>query len=360
LTASDDSRDSECRPEFPYQDGWLGADAAYSVPIDAGRSLWLFGDTFVKSSGEATRRDAGFVRNSVAVSTCDPEVGWDIDYYWSEAQGAGPRAFFDSETDQFWYWPLDGFVHGGRAFVALAVLRDKPGDELFSFESIGVHLVMIENPAADPNQWEMSYRVLTDVPTVQPGSTIVLSDDHVYLFTLYDDATGQDRHMILTRVPVEVLDSPSAHLEYLSKDRIWKPGIVARDALVVIDTGHSEMSVRHHAGTGMWLAVSDGGFLSDRIMLRTAESLTGPWSGWMPVHRFPEMTPESPRYDKDTWCYAAKEHSQFSRAGDILVTYNCNSSDLSKQLRNTDIYRPQTVVIGAHEITPSDPRSGAR
>ncbi len=356
LTESNESTGSTCRPEFPYRDGWLGADAAYSLPIDARKSLWLFGDTLVASSGKTTRRDAKFVRNSIAVSTCDAAIGWNIEYHWSEPNGTGPRAFFDSETDEFWYWPLDGFIYGRRAYVALAVMRDKPGEELFSFDSIGVHLVMIDGLSEHPHQWKLSYRVLTDGPKVLPGSSVVLWDDHVYLFTLYDDVTHQDRHMILTRLPVEWLDSPSGHLEYFAKDHTWKPGIAERDALVVIDTGHSEMSVRHHAGTGTWIAVSDGGFLSDRIMLRTAESLTGPWSGWRSVHRFPEMTPGSPRYDKDTWCYAAKEQAQFSGAGDILVTYNCNSSDLSKQLGNTDIYRPQTVVIGVHEFTPADRR----
>ena len=27
---------------FPYQQGWLGADGAYSVPIGSGQSLWIF------------------------------------------------------------------------------------------------------------------------------------------------------------------------------------------------------------------------------------------------------------------------------------------------------------------------------
>jgi hypothetical protein len=96
--------------------------------------------------------------------------------------------------------------------------------------------------------------------------------------------------------------------------------------------------------------VSDGGFLSDRIMLRTAEALTGPWSEWRSVHRFAEMTPGDPWYDEETWCYAAKEQVQFSEAHRILVTYNCNSADLNKQLHNTDIYRPQTVYVDLDDV----------
>src|SRR5690606_20414884 len=36
-----------CWPRFPYRDGWLGGDGAWSVPLSRTRSLWLFGDTFV-------------------------------------------------------------------------------------------------------------------------------------------------------------------------------------------------------------------------------------------------------------------------------------------------------------------------
>ena len=38
---------SQALPSFPYENGWLGADAAYSIPLGSGKSLWLFGDTFV-------------------------------------------------------------------------------------------------------------------------------------------------------------------------------------------------------------------------------------------------------------------------------------------------------------------------
>ena len=34
-------------PYFPCQQGWLGADGAYSVPLGNGTSLWIFADTFV-------------------------------------------------------------------------------------------------------------------------------------------------------------------------------------------------------------------------------------------------------------------------------------------------------------------------
>jgi hypothetical protein len=57
------------------------------------------------------------------------------------------------------------------------------------------------------------------------------------------------------------------------------------------------------------------------------------------------MSPGTPSYDEDTWCYAVKEHSEFGRGSRILVTYACNSVDFAKQLANPEIYRPRAVSI---------------
>lgn len=48
---------------------WLGSDDAYSVDLGAGRTLWLFGDTFISRSPLNTRRIATMIRNSVGLQT---------------------------------------------------------------------------------------------------------------------------------------------------------------------------------------------------------------------------------------------------------------------------------------------------
>src|SRR5262245_33415350 len=57
-----------CWPSFPYQQGWLGGDGAYSVPLGPSRTLWLFGDTFVGGPEQRDRAGAQFVHNSIALS----------------------------------------------------------------------------------------------------------------------------------------------------------------------------------------------------------------------------------------------------------------------------------------------------
>lgn len=336
---------SVCQPNFPYKDGWLGGDAAYSIPLSASKSLWLFGDSFIAGTSQSSRDGAHFVRNSIAISTCDVQKNWNIRYYWGQSNHSTPTAFFNSKTNDYWYWPLDGFLYRGHLYVAIAKLKNKPTEKLFSFETVGVYLAKVSNLSFPPNQWKVEYMKLTEGVAYYPGSTIVLQDKYAYFFTVYEDVARKHSHMILCRLPLSKLDKPAAHLQYFAEDKSWKRGLNGEDAAVVIETGHSEMSVRYHSELKQWLAVSGGDFLSNKIMLRTAPALTGPWSQQQVIYEIPEMSPTNLGRDPDTWCYAVKEHSEFSWANKLSVTYACNSTKPEKLISNMDIYRPQTLAI---------------
>ena len=56
------------------------------------------------------------------------------------------------------------------------------------------------------------------------------------------------------------------------------------------------------------------------------------------------MKASSPGYDKDTFCYAVKEHIEFT-ATKIALTYACNSFVLSKTVANKNIYRPKVLIL---------------
>jgi hypothetical protein len=334
-------RTSPCVPTFPYKDGWLGGDAAYSIALAPGKDLWLFGDSFVGQSAALTRSGSRFVRNAIAISTCDESGVWRINYYWGNRGGSVPKAFFETNTEKYWYWPLDGFVFQKRLYVTLAQLENNPNEKIFSFKTAAVVLAKVSNMGAPPDQWRIEYSKLTEGSTFYPGSTVVVHQRHAYFFVLNE----KQRQMILSRVPLEKLDEPAANLQYFAKDKTWKLGLNGADALVIIETGHSEMSVRYHPKIKQWVAVTGGDFMSNKIMMRTAPDLTGPWSQWQAVHEFSEMNPKAAGHDPDTWCYAVKEHIEFASPDKLLITYACNSFKFEKQVANMSIYRPQAVFV---------------
>jgi hypothetical protein len=78
---------------------------------------------------------------------------------------------------------------------------------------------------------------------------------------------------------------------------------------------------------------------------RTAPHLAGPWSEGNVIYRIPEMQKGNAGYDKDTFCYAAKEHPEFRRPGSLLITYACNTTDVQKLTHDLNIYFPKVVRV---------------
>lgn len=60
---------TEAEVLFHRDPRWLGADAALSVPLGDGRTVWLFGDTFIAKSNAHVRSESEMVRNTVAIQT---------------------------------------------------------------------------------------------------------------------------------------------------------------------------------------------------------------------------------------------------------------------------------------------------
>jgi hypothetical protein len=175
--------------------------------------------------------------------------------------------------------------------------------------------------------------------------------DFVYLFAM--DERGA-KPLLVTRISLRGLDDPLRNLEYLTRDGEWKAGFDPSNAKPVMAQGSPELSIRYHPELKKWLAVmfEPGGFSRD-IMLRSAPSLLGPWSSGKVIYTVPEMTPGNPKYDKDTFCYAGKEHPEFER-GDLVFTYVCNTFTVPKLVTELNIYFPQTIRMAMPELSASE------
>jgi len=357
-----------CWPEFPYRDGWLGGDAAYSLPLSGSETLWLFGDTFVGEPGATDRRGAAFVHNSIARSRCLPDGRWQIDYAWGRAPDGTPRAFLERPGSGAWWWLFDGFLHGERLYLGLLEVESAPprGPLALPFAFSGVKLARIPNPRDDPEDWRVELVTLAPGSRALPASAMVVDAPYVYLFAFLD--RGDGRHpRALARLPLAALDGETRDLapalEYLALDGAWKPGLDARDARLVMDDTATEMSVRFHPGLARWLALysypvgdaSPGAARSDAVWLRTAAHLEGPWSERRLLFRVPELDPAyAGGYDPDTGCYAAKEHPQLSSGDRLVVTYVCNlfaagggdaGEAFARLLVEMHLYRPIPVAL---------------
>lgn len=336
--------DAACTPRFPLQagrhDGWLGADAAYSIPLSDGVDAWIFGDTLYGKYRVVQGNAPVMVHNTIGISTCR-KGKWQIQYFIRKDPQGQPVSFFAPSNPKIWYWALDGFRSGRDLWITLLCIRATDQASAMGFATCGTDLARIESPGKNPLQWKIQYfPLVANGAHAYPSATAVVSGSYADIFAL-DEEDG--RPLIASRIPLSGLDDPAANLEYLAGDGQWKKGFDPTNARAVMAPGISELSIRYHPELKKWIAVMfDPQAFSSHILLRTAPSPTGPWSAGKIVYTVPEMMPGSPRYDKDNFCYAAKEHPEFED-GDLVFTYVCNTFSVPKLATEMDIYFPRAI-----------------
>jgi hypothetical protein len=336
-------RDSACTPSFPLRAPWLGADAAYSIPLPDRRDVWIFGDTLYGDKRLVTGEEPLMVHNSLGISTCR-HGNWKIEYVIKRDDKGNPDSFFKPQQNNgTYYWALDGVEHDHELWITLVCVRNTPHSNAFAlgFEICGADLARVTGLKNNPQQWKVAYFPLVEEGVhANPSASTVVEGGHVYIFTL--DETGS-RPEILTRIPLSGLNDPKKNLQYLGSDDEWHPGLVPSKAKTVMRAGASELSVRYHPELKKWIAVHvDASLFSDKVLLRTSPTLTGPWTDGEVIYKIPELQKGSQGYDPDTFCYAGKEHPEFEKSGELVFTYVCNTMK-PKKLEGADIYYPKVV-----------------
>ncbi len=338
-----------CRPEFPLEHGhpfsWQGADDAYSIPLPDGRDVWIFGDTLYGAVRLVKGNEPRMTHSSIGISSCGPDGSWHLKYFIKRDKKGQAASFFVPKDPVHWYWAMDGFAAGGNLWITLLCIKPATHPEpwAMNFETCGTDLARIGNSQKDPDHWEISYfPLVADGVKAYPSASAVVQDDYVYIFALYESG---ERPLLATRIPLSGLSEPQAHLEYLSAEGAWVKGFSPERAKVIMQKGATELSIRYHPELKQWLAVLlDPAFFSEKVLLRSAPSLMGPWTEGDIIYRIPEMLP-GPRRDKDTFCYAGKEHPELEHPGELLFTYVCNTMAVPKLTSETDIYFPQVVSL---------------
>lgn len=339
-----------CRPSFPLEPGktlgWQGADDAYSIPLPSGRDVWIFGDTLYGPQRVVHGNTPRMVHSSIGISTCGPDGKWNLKYYIKQDSRGKAASFFVPRDPHDWYWAMDGFVAHHNLWITLLCIRpaSHPEPWAMNFETCGSDLARISNPETNPQDWKIEYYPLVpDGAKAYPSATTVVHGQYVYLFALYESGS---RPLIVTRIPLAGLNSPKSHLEYLTANGKWEPGLDAAKAKQVMRTAQTELTIRYHPELRKWISVmvEPSASFSDKVILRSSPRMLGPWSADTVLYRMPEMIP-GPNRDKNVFCYAGKEHPEFENRGEIVFTYACNTMDVPALASNLGIYFPKVVTV---------------
>ncbi len=313
---------------FRRDQGWSGADGAYSLPLDDGRTLWIFGDTFfgtVLPDGSRSSQ-TWMARNSVALQA-GPNPQY-LQFY--------PEPFYlgrPGRHDQ-WFWPYHGVqARAGTIQVFLGRFLQTRSNDPFGFRQAGLDLADLDvrrSPKVTDLRPVPHFRSAPGSVTSW-GNALAQDGPWTLVYGVQDSADG--KRLLLARVP-------RGHLANFGTWRFFDGSGWATQperAAVLADEVSNELSV-HRSPTGQWLLISGSADLSSRILLRTAPAPQGPWSPATTLLTAPEAGP-------GLFAYNAKAHPELSDERGLLVSYNVNALDPERVLLDADIYRPRFLRI---------------
>ncbi|MDY7039524.1 MAG: DUF4185 domain-containing protein [Chloroflexota bacterium] len=369
ITASESNQANQSRkvepaPEwdalFDRNSGWTGSDGTYSIPLSGfdapsgpvdQQTLFVFGDAFIGQVDEnKARHDAAIVRNTTALLETVRPAPEQITFHWETDEQGQPASIFESDTPESspdeWIWPMDGLVLKDRINILALRMQTRPK---VAFEVVGITHISF---TLDNEQNITAYEHV-DTPLYyrneKAGYEIVLGqaimpmteesgnpnpDGYIYIY-------GPKSYIGVKKVVVARVWPQDFH--DFSKWRYWDGedwGTEIENSASLTGGVSQEFSVT---------PLQDGRFLlvfqiDDQVAIRFAESPTGPFGPVERIYDCPQVG-----MDKGVFVYNAKAHPHLSAPGEMLISYNVNSTDWDVLFMNADSYRPRFIKLHLSE-----------
>ncbi len=308
--------------------GWIAADATYSIYLPDGRTLWLFGDTFIGEVNEDNSIVPGseFIRNSAVIQDGD-----DLQTLYGGTRAVPADYITTPNPDSTWYWPEHGIVENDTLRIFVAKFRKDPdGPPGFQFAHAGNDIANFSYPGLEfINSVEINASGINDVLY---GDRIL--DDSLYIY-IYgrrnDDPEINIAYPHVARADKgEVMDQ---NWEYFTGEG-WSsdPSDTKRINSFQVSQQYSVTKFM-----GKYILLTQDVWTSPKIFTFTSDSPTGPWKNQRMIY-------ETPEREGDTWTYNAYAHPQFNSKGELLVSYNVNG-DFFSIFDNVEIYRPRFIRV---------------
>ena len=325
---------------FKRDSRWRGSDAANSIDLGNQRVLWTFGDTFIDTQSEPTKRHrkhARFIRNSIAIQKGYDPTTAEFRAYWQNDTEGTPTAFFRSHGKEF-YWPGGGLMLEGKLLVFLMRIRNS--HEQLGFTATGWGAVLISNPHEKPSKWILQF---IDAPANSLGVMIgsgssVRQGEWVYS---YGARNARHHPLYLTRLLVsDALKGYLSRLEWWNcRTKRWQKD-TDESLLPIVEHGQTEFTVHYESQFERYLLTQFKSFPRSPIVMRSSQHLTGPWS----LQQLAYTPPEVEKSKKNMMLYAAKAHPEQIAQG-LAVTYCTNNTELKTVVNDESVYYPKFIRL---------------
>jgi Domain of unknown function (DUF4185) len=349
---------------FKRQHGWFGGDGVYSIPLngkenvyanDSSETLILFSDTVIGDIINDSLQDGfSFVRNSVAILKGKEPVDSNIHFYWAKEKEKPATMFVPEIADVIptdAYWLGDGFVNtetdSSFNFFAFLIRQTKYG--LGFTEAGNVMIDIPENSKPPYRSYKQAQTPFFIKPSVDTGydygsygSGILVNtkaagvanpDGYIYVYGM----KGNKKNVLVARVL-------STEFKQFDKWRFfdgkgWNADI--NNSAAITDSASNELSVSV-LPDGRYVMVFQVNGISPYVGLRLGKTPYGPFGKVIKIWNCDDVLKTS----KNFITYNAKAHPSLSKPGELLISYNVNSTDFFNEIKiYPDLYRPRFIRL---------------
>jgi hypothetical protein len=349
---------------FKRQHGWFGGDGAYSIPLNGkenvyagenSETLFLFSDTVIGDIiNDSLQNDFSFVRNSVAVLKGKEPVDSNIHFYWTKENEKPATMFVPKVADVIptdAYWMGDGFVNtevdSSLNFFAFLIRQTKYG---LGFTEAGNTMIKVLKNSMPPyDNYEQTRTPFFIKPSVDTGydygsygSGILVntkaagvphSDGYVYIYGM----RGKEKNVLVARVLPADFDQFDKWKFFDGKE--WNNDI--NKSAPITDSASNELSVSA-LPDGRYAMVFQVNGISSYVGLRLGKTPYGPFGKVIKIWNCDDVLKTS----KNFIVYNAKAHPSLSKPGELLISYNVNSTDFFNDIKiYPDLYRPRFIRL---------------
>lgn len=314
--------------------GWIAADATYSIYLPDGRTLWLFGDTFIgEVDGISIVNGSKFIRNSAVI-----QDGNNLLTLYGGTSGTPDDYLRTQHPDSTWYWPEHGIVEDDTLRIFVAKFRHADnGTEGFNFAHAGNDIANLTWPGLEfINAVPLEAH---EVNGVIYGDRVLADTGFIYIYGRKNDTDNFNipyPHVART-TEGNIMDQ--SYWEYYNGTG-WSADPAASKPFQDIPVSQ-QYSVTTYLGK--YILLTQNIWLSPEIFTYIADSPTGPWKNKTKVYTTPENS-------GSTFTYNAYAHPQFNKNNEMLVSYNVNG-DFWSIFSNVELYRPKFIRVPYRNIS---------
>jgi hypothetical protein len=310
-----------------YGGGWTGGDGTFSVLLPDGRTVWMFGDTFLGTVDRDRSRPATspLIHNSFVV-----QDNKSLTTFRGGSAGK-PEALITPSDGSSWYWPGDGTVENNKLRVFLRKFQ-RTGDGMWDWVWVGTDIATFSLP--DLNLETISAGVTEN--GVLYGSAILEDVAYTYIYGTEDLRAKKYGHV--ARAERNAL---LGRWEFFAGEG-WSSDPMS-SVRMVADVANQYSVIRMEEQYVLITMDNRKPFGKDIVGYR-ANGPSGPWSESVLLYSTPQAR-------GDIFTYNAFAHPQFTRNGQFLVSYNVNSlGGLPSLFDDADNYRPRFIRVNVKSL----------